>query len=426
VTVHPTEINDILYNPGMGFADFHFGFERKLRAEEYPRATVAYFRWPWADLEPEEGHYNFELIDRTIQQAKAKGERLAFRIMCDYRRGTPKWLLEKGVGNVSVGEGTFPDFNNPVFLEYHEKLIRALGARYGRSHDIDHVDIGSVGCWGEWNTACCNGIEDSCQQYYPTKANQTKIVDWYLQSFTMRPLVMLHGDLLHYAISRGAGWRADCFGDYGYFGPRWNHMINAYPPSLSDAAVADAWKHAPVQFEICGVMQDWYDLGFDIDLILQKGLEWHVSVLNAKSSPVPEPWRERINDFQKKIGYRLVLRELSHDGSVHPGGLLHLRTSWENIGVAPPYHVWPLAYRLRLDGEAVVAQWTSEADVRRWLPGESHVVEERVTLPGDMPPGTYELDVALLDEDGKSALVNLAIAGGRADRWYALSKVDVH
>ena len=25
VTVLPTEIHDILYNPGMGFADFHFG-----------------------------------------------------------------------------------------------------------------------------------------------------------------------------------------------------------------------------------------------------------------------------------------------------------------------------------------------------------------------------------------------------------------
>jgi hypothetical protein len=26
VTVQPTEIDDILYNPGMGFADFHLGF----------------------------------------------------------------------------------------------------------------------------------------------------------------------------------------------------------------------------------------------------------------------------------------------------------------------------------------------------------------------------------------------------------------
>ena len=55
VTVHPKEIKDVLYNPGMGLADFHFGFEHPPSADEYPRQTVAYFRWSWSDLEPEEG-----------------------------------------------------------------------------------------------------------------------------------------------------------------------------------------------------------------------------------------------------------------------------------------------------------------------------------------------------------------------------------
>lgn len=58
VTVYPREIDDVLYNPGMGVADFHFGFGHPPTVEEYPRATVAYFRWPWAELEPAEGQYN--------------------------------------------------------------------------------------------------------------------------------------------------------------------------------------------------------------------------------------------------------------------------------------------------------------------------------------------------------------------------------
>lgn len=88
-----------------------------------------------------------------MEQAKAKGERLAFRVMSEYRSGSPAWLLAKGVSSIAVGGGRFPDYNNPIFLDYHEKLIKALGARYGRSPDIDHVDIGSIGCWGEWNMA---------------------------------------------------------------------------------------------------------------------------------------------------------------------------------------------------------------------------------------------------------------------------------
>jgi hypothetical protein len=38
VTVQPTEIDDILYNPGMGFADFHLGFGNPpLPPSQHPR-----------------------------------------------------------------------------------------------------------------------------------------------------------------------------------------------------------------------------------------------------------------------------------------------------------------------------------------------------------------------------------------------------
>ncbi len=425
VTVHPREIDDIFYNPGMGFADFHFGFGHPPPTSIYPRPTVAYFRWSWADLEPEEGRYAFEFVDRIIEQAQAKGETLAFRIMTDYKHGSPQWLIDKGVPTVPVRRGTFPNYNNPVFLHYHEKLIKAFGARYAGSPAIDHVDIGSVGCWGEWNTACCQGAERQCLQYYPTEANQRAITDWYFAYFPGTPLVMLHGGQLVYATSRGAGWRADCFGDYGFFGPTWNHMQDAYEPSLKDPAVANAWKTGPVHFEVCGVMQDWYDKGFDIDLILQKALEWHVSVLNAKSSPIPTEWRPRVDEFLKKMGYRLVLRELTHSAEVHPGGALYLHSRWDNVGVAPIYHPWPLGYRFRSGSDQVVAQWISSADLKRWLPGSPHEVADTVTVPDELPAGTYSLEVAILTKDGTSAHVDLAIEGKRVDRWYPVSQVLV-
>ena len=66
VTVQPREIDAVLDNPGMGLADFHFGFGHPPSTEEYPHATVAYFRWPWAELEPAEGQYNFALVDQVI------------------------------------------------------------------------------------------------------------------------------------------------------------------------------------------------------------------------------------------------------------------------------------------------------------------------------------------------------------------------
>ena len=423
VTVRPTEIEDILYNPGMGFADFHFGIGSPLPSSQYPRSTVAYVRWYWADLEPAEGQYDFGRVDNVIEQARAIGETLAFRIMTVPK--TPQWLLEKGVGSVKVGEGIFPDFNNPIFLDYHEKLMRAFGMRYAGSADIDHVDIGSVGCWGEWNTACCQGVEAACKRHYPTEANQIAITDWYFKYFPGTPFVMLVGGQLKYAVSRGAGWRGDCFGDYGMFGPDWNHMKDVYEPAVRDPVIGNAWKTGPVQFEVCGVMQDWYDRSFDIDLILGKGLEWHVSVLNAGYAPVPAAWRPRVDEFLKKLGYRMVLREMTHPAKAKSGETMLLRSRWQNVGVAPFYHPWPLAYRLRSSSDQVVAHWASTANLMRWLPGTPYEVQDIVAVPNQVPAAIYSLDIAILTQDGSSAHVDLAIEGKRTDHWYPVSKLTI-
>ncbi len=428
VTARPAEIDDILYNPGMGIADFHFGEGWKKQypsPEEYPRSTVAYFRWTWAQLEPQEGRFDFARVDNVIRAAKARGETLAFRIMSVYKTSTPKWLLDKGVGHIEVDQGVFPDHNDPVFLRFHERLLEAFGERYAGRAEIDHVDIGSVGCWGVWNTACCGkGKDAACREYFPGRETQRLITDWYFRYFPGTPLVMLHGGPLEYAASRGAGWRGDCFGDYGMFSGSWNHMVHAYEPVLRNPTVAGAWKKGPVQFEACGVVQDWYDRGFDIDRILRKGLEWHMSVFNAKSSPIPTPWRPKIYEFLKKIGYRFVLRELEHASVASPGAPFRIRSLWENKGVAPVYRRWPLAYRIRSGADSVAARWVSAADPRDWLPG-THEVDEVLTIPVDVPAGTYSLDVAILAEDEAAPLVELAIAGKRADRWYAVSKVRI-
>jgi hypothetical protein len=209
------------------------------------------------------------------------------------------------------------------------------------------------------------------------------------------------------------------------FGPRWNHMRDVYEPAVRDPVVGNAWKTAPVQLEVCGVMQDWYERGFDIDLILRKGLEWHVSVVNAGYAPVPAAWRPRVNEFLKKLGYRMVLREMTHSRGAKPGETLLLRSRWQNAGVAPIYHSWPLAYRLRSSSDQVVAHWVSTTNLMGWLPGPPHEVQDILRVPYQVPAAVYSLDVAILGQDHRSAHVDLAIEGKRLDRWYPVSKVTI-
>lgn len=425
ITVHPTEIDDVLTNPGMGFADFEFAWGSEPPLTEYPASSVAYFRWTWTDLEPTEGAYNFAVVDDTVAKAKAKNETLAFRIMPSYDTSTPKWLLDKGVAAVTLSDGSnFPDHNDPIFLDAQAKLVHAFGARYGGTPEIDHVDVGQ-GCWGEWNTACCDSTTvDKCNAYFTNDANAKAITDLYAKEFAGTPLVMLVGGPVAYATSKGMGWRGDCFGDYGIFSSTWNHMVNVYTPVATDPATMNAWQKAPVQFEACDVMQTWHDKGFDIDLILQKGLDWHLSVFNGKSSPVPSDWRPKVDAWLKKIGYRLVVQSVTHDATVSAGGKVSIGSNWVNKGVAPMYHRWPLAWRMRDKSGKVITQKTSTTDLRNWLPG-AQSSNDTLDIPAGTPGGEYALELAILAEDGSHALVHVAIAGAGTDLWYPVSTITV-
>jgi hypothetical protein len=175
--------------------------------------------------------------------------------------------------------------------------------------------------------------------------------------FRHAALVALVGGQAKYSVGRGSGWRGDCFGDYGVFGYGWNHMEDLYEGTAQDPIIGAAWKTAPVQFEVCGVMQDWFELGFDIDTILAKGLEWHMSVLNAKSSPVPADWRPQVDEFLKKVGYRIVLVQMTHTSEASAGASLLLDSTWENRA-APIYrHGRRLSAARRLG--SVLASWVS-------------------------------------------------------------------
>ena len=109
-------------------------------------------------MEPKEGEYAFEMIDKLLQDCRKNNQALAFRIMCEdpTGEGLPKWLIDKGIKRTYIkcpeeGAHYVPDMSDRVFIGYHEKLIRAIGKRYDGHPDLAQVDIGSVGLWGEWH-----------------------------------------------------------------------------------------------------------------------------------------------------------------------------------------------------------------------------------------------------------------------------------
>ena len=475
--VTPARIDDVLVNPGMGFANFHFGWWCNLPPitftpeecaprvlshwpENYPGAGTAYFRWHWKDLEPVRGQIDFDLIDTTIQSANVLGETLSFRVMTiddGDGVGVPEWLRQApyNVPDVLPDDPDiyWPDYRHATFQAEHQRFVQALGARYNDHPGVDHVDIGSVGCWGEWNTACLDGAGGIFGIFAPqnTADNQTiltayqGLIDHYVDSFTDTPVVMLglgydwELQTMLYATSRGAGWRVDCWGDWGFWGS-WTHQTDAYPDMLANAAAldptfSDLWKQAPIQLEVCGVMQDWHDFGWttappdgNVYKTFQWALDQHASVLNAKFSPVPADYVPAVDELLKQNGYRFVIDSFSHRSSVFPGQEITFSAVWSNIGVAPAYRPRDLTYRLRNAGDEVTFQ--SAADIRTWLPG-SWPLTETFTVPSGLPSGVYNVEIAILDRAGTNPTTAalpplfLGIEGRRIDGWYAVSQVTV-
>jgi hypothetical protein len=434
VVVDPQEIDDVFANPGMGWQTFH-SFATDPANRGGPPSGNAYFRFYWREIEPAEGQIDFRKFDDLLARARAAGQTFAFRVMCagsGQPIDVPPWLKDKGARGydyASEGKNAWvPDFDDPIFKVAHDRLIRELGRRYNGHPDLDHVDIGSVGLWGEWHMSETKRRDNGQEVALPPPETRRAIIDAWRAAFDHTPTLMLIGDIdgLAHATSRGSGWRADCLGDMGGFSKTWNHMRDLYPKHVADAGARDAWKNAPVAFESCWDMRKWVQEGWDVRGIFDVALDtYHASFINNKSAPIPEVARPEVDRLLRRLGYRLVLRRLEHPADVPAGTTLRLSTRWENAGVAPPYRDDRIAVRLRPadgSGQAVVMETTTS--VRGWLPGARAAAAD-LSLPNDLKPGRYDVSIAVVRAGTTEPAVRLAIAGRGDDGWYPLSHVDV-
>lgn len=423
---------DDLPNPGRGWTTF-YTYNSDRANDRYPGGTISYIRYTWREIEPDDGVVDFGLIDTALERARTEGQTLAFRVMADnageHAEALPDWLLESGVGGLryreSVGVWLFmPDFDDPLFLDYAQRLITALGDRYDGHPDLDHLDIGLVGHWGEWHVS----LASSQGATMPSLASARRYIDMHVDAFPSTPLVMLVGgtdavsvDALTYAVERGAGWRADCWGDYR---AGWNHMEDHYPQRIAASLAGEAWKHAPVALETCGVPSDWFLLYPDrIDEILAFAVEYHASILNAKSSRIPAAWVDKLAVFTRQIGYRLTYDAplLPDTVPVGPATAEGVTVTWRNLGNAPPYRDYVPTLRLTR-GESTHS-FTAGENPRDWLPGEEQVTTFDVLLPEGSAAGVYEVSMGLTDPDTGEAVIRLDVTATPVELWYPVGEV---
>lgn len=448
--IKPRVINDVLTNPGIGFMTFQrFNgddlnpgsgwtegfpvewqkFDGDLTNKDHPATTIAYWRVYWKFMEPEMHVYRWDMLDKVLETAAQRGQTVLLRIApygTGDERDVPAWYRKMVGPNKNWKYSNevnkwMVDPEDPRYSEYFGGFIRELGKRYDGHPDLEAVDLSIVGAWGEGA-----GSELLTQQ------TREALVDAYTDSFRKTPLIALMMDRKTnmYANSQiPVGWRVDCIGDLGFWAKDqngWTHMYDFYPIEIIRYNLQEDWKRSPLSFEICGTFLNWRDTQKytreQVKYIFDESLKWHISSFNAKSSPVPEEWKDLVDDWLRKMGYRFALRRLKYPSEVLQNGKMDFESWWENQGVAPCYREFILAIRLKSEsGESI---HLTDADIRNWMPGDN-VYDDAIFIPSDLPAGEYNLQIAIVDKLKHQPRIKLAIAGRLDDGWYQIGKVNV-
>ncbi|HHN46411.1 MAG TPA: DUF4832 domain-containing protein [Planctomycetes bacterium] len=443
--VRPRESSRYILNPHKGFATFqHFEGDPLFEAGgrhcheegplEFPErvydvapgylpTTVAYCRWFWEKVEPEDGRYDFSMVEKALATARERGQTLHVRLMPSgavKQPWAPKWYLEKYPVQISLRwkePQPMPVWDSPEYVDKWTRLIGEFGRRFDGDPTLDCVDMAFVGDWGEGQGECSDDAADRITRAYAEAHPLTQRV------------AMIGGYKMKAGIRSGAGWRCDSCDDLGLwadpklpFEQRWNHLYDSYPKEVVTCGAQDTWRSAPVVFEPGMTLARSHQLGFDIDFIIRQDLKYHGTVFSAKSYALPEEWMDKLRAFANDLGYRYVLMQARYSARVERGGTVDF-TAWvENVGVAPIYYRYRFAVRLSQGRRSVVH--VSATDIRTWLPGDAWVVEE-IAAPREFEAGRVEVACAIIEPDTGVPRVHFASEGEDADGWLQLGEVEI-
>lgn len=472
-TVRPSEIDDPLPNPYMGwglwagpqqlgYSEKQFSVEENTAGfgDDAPRFNWVMLDWAWKDLEPQEGHFNWKDIDRVVDYWTVRGKQFVVRLWVtdDAGWGThpgapvcPAWLWAKGLrGRDYVAAGTYlvgqskqrePDYLDPsyeqVYLPALKKLLSAFAARYDKpGTPVILVQVMGYGQWADWATWYSKYPWPSTEIKHSVLA---KIVDTYADAFKHIQLFMadmgdydnaqsfsleeyMHRMALDEGIWRGAGLIFTGFIEgLSIASPRVEALVGRYWQRLpllgegwSYEETKDVGTHGTLAEQLSGILV--YHTNF---------FHYYLDSANYRRMMRDDPSTIEAGLRSGGLGYRLAITSASWPAELPAGHELVINETWVNRNVGRLYV--PHSLRIYLtdpDGEERFSEVDINIDESLWLKGDSYSHLSVIPLPATLPPGQYDLRVALVGRDGKPRIA-LAIQGVDAQLRYKLGTVRV-
>lgn len=337
--------------------------------------SLLYMDITWAELEPEEGVYNWASIDEEnqISRWRKEGKHLVFRFVCDIpgeeaHMDIPEWLYEKS-GKAGkwydgeYGKGFAPDYNNPTIISCHEQAVKALGEHFGQDGLISYVELGSLGHWGEWHVNYSEGI-----QRIPREAVRDKYILPWTEAFPDARILMRRP--FASAEKYGFGLYNDMTGQpeatQSWFD--WINNGGEYDQTGEKNVIVpmkNFWKTAPSGGEFTSSLSMEEMLDTNLSGTVEMIREAHTTFLGPK---IPdENYVDGYKEVLKNMGYRLWI-SMAELKNTAKGSRLKL--TWENSGVAPMYKEWPVYVYIEDESGKLVEKSRISIKISSLLPGE--------------------------------------------------------
>ncbi|MDO4576414.1 MAG: DUF4832 domain-containing protein [Planctomycetia bacterium] len=453
IVVRPQDTGVALLNPQMGWT-MHFYSNLLLYGNDlepsdsldwFEGCTTVYLRVPWAYLEPEEGKFNWALLDTPAQRWIAAGKKIAFRFTTSepgLPYATPKWVFDAGAKGVRYtfgwekggpdpeGKLIDPVFDDPIYLEKLRTFLAAAGKRYNGNPHVAFIDVGTFGTWGEGHTGGSSRL---------SKEESARMAKLHIQ---------LHKEAfpdLLLCISDDVDGGGNRTGNYPNSDYARQQGVTLRDDSILVFHAPNHWYHADMAerfWKTMPVILEHEHYGFAMrkgtwnnEMLYQSVEAYHASYMSihGRAKPEWEGCQDVIRKINLRLGYRLQLRELEYPKEIRVGEPFTVRWKWANAGVAPCYPGGFVTMTLKDEKGGLVAVLSDETfDVKTLEVGKIDAIPEKEhtsTFTAGLvapvtQPGTYDVYISVGERDGTPVFA-LPLPDDDGQRRYKVGKIIV-
>ena len=316
----------------------------------------------------------------------------------------------KAIIRFSYAEGTYTKNNTESAKDASLDIVKQHLALY-KSHWQANADVifcfqaGIVGAWGEWYYT-----DNFGNQQGTINANRRALLDTLLNTVPADRCIQLRTPLFKtgYVGSTAALTAAEAY--TGTAKARLGHHNDAFlydfdnMGTYTDTAQQKPYLAQETLYVPIGGETDITDVNlakqwatYDQTTAEMSRLHW-TFIQSGYATQTTNWWRQNgtFDELNRKMGYRYQLVKGIYSNEVAAGGKLSVNIQLKNVGYAPLYNERPAYIVLKSSSKTYSIRLAS--DPRTWLPnGVLTTVNEQLTVPANVPAGTYQLYLYLPD-----------------------------